>query len=59
MKKKEYLKPTMKVIVLHHRSNLLAGSLRSVSAKGKNGEDLEDLDLIYESESGDMWNNAW
>lgn len=58
MKKKSYLKPTMKVIVLHHRSNLLVGSLRSVSAKRENDE---DLGLIYsdESESGDMWDKAW
>ena len=58
MKKKSYLKPTMKVIVLHYRSTLLAGSLRSLSAKGKNDEDL-DLRYSDESESGDMWDNAW
>ena len=58
MKKKSYLKPTMKVIVLHHRSNLLTGSLRSVSAKGMNDEDL-DLKYSDESESGNMWDKAW
>ncbi len=56
MKKKEYLKPTMRVVKLHQRSNILIGSpLQKVSAKRGN----EDLGLEYESESGDMWENAY
>ena len=58
MKKKEYLKPTMRVVKLHQRSYILTGSLRSVSAKGTNDEVL-DLSYSDESESGDMWDKAY
>jgi hypothetical protein len=56
MKKKDYLKPTMRVVKLHQRSNILTGSpLQKVSAK--RGDD--DLGLEYDSESGDIWGNAY
>ena len=57
MEKKEYMKPTMDVTVIHHRSTLLAGSLKSVKTPDK------DVDLEFsqepESSGGGLWGGAW
>ena len=57
MIKKEYMKPVMKVIELQHKSQILAGSVTSVSSTG-----LDD-DLILpddeEPKSGNVWEEAW
>lgn len=57
MTKKEYQKPVTKVIELQHKSQILAGSVTSVTTTG-----LDD-DLILpddeEPESGNPWEIAW
>ena len=57
MTKKEYQKPVMEVIELQHKSQILAGSVTSVTTTG-----LDD-DLILpddeEPESGNPWEIAW
>ncbi len=39
MKKKEYMKPAMRVVLLQHHQQLLAGSLKSVQSTGLPSED--------------------
>ncbi|MBR6318894.1 MAG: hypothetical protein IKR50_00440 [Prevotella sp.] len=57
MIKKEYMKPVMKGIELQHKSQILAGSVTSVTTTG-----LDD-DLILpddeEPKSGSVWEEAW
>jgi len=57
MIKKEYMKPVMKVIELQHKSQILVGSVTSVTTTGL------DEDLILpdgeEPKSGDVWGEAW
>lgn len=57
MIKKEYQKPVMEVIELQHKSQILAGSLTSVSSTGLD----DDLTLPdnEEPKSGDVWEEAW
>ena len=61
MTKKEYQKPVMKVIKLQHKSQILTGSVRSVTTTGL-GDGLSD-DLILpngeEPKSGSVWEEAW
>lgn len=52
MIKKEYMKPVMKVIELQHKSQILAGSVKSVKTSG-----LDD-DLNKDDNPGDIWNEA-
>ena len=56
MTKKEYQKPAMEVIELQHKSQILAGSVTSVSSTGLD----DDLILPDDEEpiSGDVW-EAW
>ena len=56
MTKKEFQKPVMEAIELEHESQILAGSVTSVTTTG-----LDDDNLIHPSEdqSGDPWENAW
>ena len=57
MTKKEYQKPVMEVIELQHKSQILAGSVTSLTTSG-----LDD-DLVLpedeEPKSGDVWEEAW
>ena len=57
MIKKEYMKPVMEVIELQHKSQILAGSVTSVTSTG-----LDD-DLVLpggeEPKSGSVWEEAW
>ena len=55
MTKKEYQKPVMKVIELQHKSQILAGSVTSVTTTGLD----DDLALPSEDQSGNPWENAW
>ncbi|MBQ8065107.1 MAG: hypothetical protein IJ144_01515 [Prevotella sp.] len=48
MIKKEYMKPTMRVVKVQHQSHILAGSLRSVKSSGLDDED----DLLYDDLEG-------
>ena len=61
MIKKEYMKPVTKVIELQHKSQILAGSVTSVTTTGL-GDGLSD-DLILpdgeEPKSGDVWEEVW
>ena len=61
MTKKEYQKPVTKVIELQHKSQILAGSVTSVTTTGL-GDGLSD-DLILpngeEPKSGSVWEEAW
>ena len=55
--KQEYQKPVMEVIELQHKSQILAGSVTSLTTSG-----LDD-DLILpedeEPQSGSVWEEAW
>ncbi len=55
--KQEYQKPVMEVIELQHKSQILAGSVTSLTTSG-----LDD-DLILpddeEPKSGSVWEEAW
>lgn len=55
MIKKEYMKPVTKVIELQHKSQILAGSVTSVTTTGLD----DDLILPSEDQSGNPWENAW
>ena len=55
MKKKEYMKPVMKVIELQHKSQILAGSVTSLTTSGLD----DDLILPSEDQSGNPWEIAW
>ena len=57
MIKQEYQKPVMKVIELQHKSQILAGSVTSVTTSGLD----EDLILPDDEEpkSGSGWEDAW
>ena len=53
--KQEYQKPVMEVIELQHKSQILAGSVTSVTTSGLD----DDLILPSEDQSGNPWENAW
>ena len=61
MPEQEYQKPVIKVIELQHKSQILAGSVTSVTTTGL-GDGLSD-DLILpdgeEPKSGDVWEEVW
>ena len=57
MTKKEYMKPVMKGIELQHKSQILVGSVTSVTTTGLDEED--DLILPSEDQSGSVWGDAW
>ena len=48
MIKKEYMKPTMRVVKVQHQSHILANSLRSVKSSDLDNED----DLQYDDFDG-------
>ena len=53
MIKKDYMKPTMKVVQLRHRQQILAGSYAGIQSK--NSSDDDD-DPIYDgNSSGSIW----
>jgi len=53
MIKKEYMKPTMRVVKVQHQSHILSGSLRSVKSSGLDSEnDLQYDD--FEGNGGDQ-----
>ena len=53
--KQEYMKPVMKVIELQHKSQILAGSVTSVSSTGLD----DNLILPSGEESGSGWEDAY
>ena len=55
MIKKEYMKPTMRVVKVQHQSHILAGSLRSVKSSGLDDED----DLLYDDFEGNGGNHGY
>ena len=57
MTKKHYQKPVMKVLELQHKSQILAGSVKSVTTTGLD----DDLTLPEDEEpkSGSVWEEAW
>jgi len=57
MIKKEYMKPTMRVVKVQHQSHILAGSLRSVKSTGLDDEDDLQYDDV-EGNGGDQ-GTAW
>lgn len=57
MIKKEYMKPTMRVVKVQHQSHILAGSLRSVKSSGLDDEDDLQYDDL-EGNGGDQ-GTAW
>ena len=58
MIKKEYMKPVMKVIELQHKSQILAGSVTSLTTSGLDDEDDLILPDDEEPKSGNVW-EAW
>jgi hypothetical protein len=61
MTKKEYQKPVMKVIKLQHKSQILTGSVTSVTTTGLRDGLSDDLILPdgEEPKSGSVWEEAW
>ena len=61
MTKKEYQKPVMEVIKLQHESQILAGSVTSVTTTGLDDGLSDDLILPdnEEPKSGSVWEEAW
>ena len=61
MIKKEYMKPVMKVIKLQHKSQILTGSVTSVTTTGLRDGLNDDLILPAgeEPKSGSVWEEAW
>ena len=55
--KQEYQKPAMKVIELQHKSQILAGSVTSVTTDGLDEDLILPSDL--EPKSGSGWEDAW
>ncbi|MBQ6760824.1 MAG: hypothetical protein IJP47_05300 [Prevotella sp.] len=58
LSKQEYMKPTLKVVEVGVRQQILAGSLTSVQSTGLD----EGEELKYgndDNKSGSMWDNAW
>ena len=53
MKKKDYMKPTMKVVKLQHRHQILAVSYKGI--KSKNSVDDEDNPIYDDSTKGSIW----
>lgn len=53
MKKKGYMKPAMRVVLLQHHQQLLAGSLKSVQSTGLDGGD--DLGIDDEEVGTGFW----
>ena len=49
------MKPVMEVIELQHKSQILAGSVTSVTTSGLD----EDLTLPDDEEGGDVWDDAY
>ena len=54
MIKKEYLKPTTKVVQLQYQSHILTSSLTSIKSTGLNTEN----DLTFDDDGGDQ-EDAW
>ena len=54
MIKKNYMKPTMKVVEIKYQSHILAGSGKSVKTSG-----LDDEDDLLLDDSGSDPGNAW
>ncbi len=59
MTKKEYQKPVMKVIMLQHKSQILTGSVTSLTTTGLDDEDDLILSNDEEPKSGNVWEEAW
>ena len=57
MKKQEYQKPKMEVLTLQHQTQLMAGSLNSVSASGL--DSAESLDYDENTSGSNVWENGW
>jgi hypothetical protein len=55
MKKQEYIKPTLKVVKLQHRQQILAGSYAGIQSKNSSDDDNPGYDG---SSSGDLWDDA-
>ena len=55
MKKQEYQKPEMEVLTLQHQTQLMAGSLNSISASGLDSSET----LNYDENSGNAWEDGW
>ena len=52
MKKKNYMKPTVKVVQLQHSQHILAGSYAGIQSTNSTDDDNPDYD-------GDSWGNIW
>lgn len=60
MKKKEYMKPTLFVVILRPQFTLMAGSVQQVRVVAKEDDTDLDLEFTYSKDpQGDMWNNGW
>ena len=53
--KQEYQKPVMEVLELQHKSQILAGSVKSVMTTGLD----DDLILPDDEEGGSVWEDAY
>ena len=59
MTKKEYMKPAMEVFDIDMNTQILAGSVASVSTTGLDVEDELVLPGSGLPTTGDVWDDAW
>ena len=59
MTKKEYMKPAMEVFEIDMNTQILAGSVASVSTTGLDVEDELVLPGSGLPTTGDVWDDAW
>ena len=59
MTKKEYMKPAMEVFEIDMNTQILAGSVASVSTTGLDVEDELILPGSGLPTTGDVWDDAW
>ena len=59
MIKKAYMKPTMNVVKLNHKSHLLVGSVKVSAVKGHGLKDQDPLDMMDKDDSTGDLQEAW
>ena len=59
MTKKAYMKPTMNVVKLNHKSQLLVGSVKVSAVKGHGLKEQDTLDMMNKEDSTGDLVEAW
>jgi hypothetical protein len=58
MIKKDYMKPTLKVVKLQHSQHILVGSYTDIRTRNSSDDDDDDNPGYDGSGSGDIWDDA-